>query len=61
MKLTYKDLAAFYRCSIRTAQARKKEIIKALGLKNKHINIYHLSAYEGVAIKDIHFEIGVCS
>lgn len=53
MKLTYKDVAMFYNCSLRTAQNRISEIRVALSIKKKYITIYDLSCYEGLRLMEV--------
>lgn len=53
MILTNKDIAVIYRCSLRTAQARKSELIKYFRLKSGRIFISHVAKYEGIKETDI--------
>ena len=59
MKLTLKDIAMFYCCSLRTAQIRKEEIRLGLSLTKRHVSIYDLSCYEGLTVSEVKKAIGL--
>lgn len=50
-RLSVKDLAVFYCCSLATAQRRKKELQNALNIH--HIRVIDLANYEGVTAEII--------